>query len=368
MARRPPRARARRYPRLFATAVIVGGVVACSLGGAAVAGALVAGTGGGTSTPIAAPTTLPEEPATPEPAPTPTPTPEVTEEAPPAEPLAPPSPAERGCDSSVTMSVWAHYDDDLIFMNPVLAEAIARGDCVRTLFLTGSDAGAGDAYAKGRELGILRAYNTMIGEHHFWEETPVTLLSGAQVSQWSPIGMPEISVAFLRLPDGNLTSEGFPATGHVSLPRLISGSIPSMTPLYGGPALTTDAIVATIAELIGAYHADRIYTHVPLAAGGLASGDHPDHSATGTLARAGWQQAGLPADAVQYVVGYPTSELEANVSGDALTRKIAAFRVYAAEDSVVRCTTDESCLALRRFGPMLLRHHSRGEAELFPAG
>ena len=56
------------------------------------------------------------------------------------------------------------------------------------------------------------------------------------------------------------------------------------------------------------------------------------------------------------------------MTGDALVRKIAAFRVYAAEDSVVRCSTDEACLSLRSFGAWLQRHHSRGEADLFPAG
>jgi len=266
------------------------------------------------------------------------------------------------------MSIWAHYDDDLIFGNPTLQEAMSAGECIRSVFLTASDAGRGMEYSKGRELGILRAYNVMRGEEGFWAERPVTLLSGAVLSQWSPENDPDITVSFLRLPDGNITGDGFAATGYVSLPELLAGLIPDMTPITGAPALTSETMVASLAELIHAYDPARLLTHVPAAAAKFAAGDHPDHGATGMYARAAWQRAGFPAAEVRYAVGYPSEWFDINVTGDTLTGKIAAFRVYAAQDSVVACGTDAACLAIPRFGAWLQRSYLATDADLFPAG
>lgn len=308
-----------------------------------------------TTTPVV--TETPSEPAVPaEPEPS----------TPPPPPPAPVSPADIACATSTTMSVWAHYDDDLLFMNPALADAISSGDCVRTVFLTGADAGRGDAYAKGRELGILRSYNTMRGQQGLWSEKKVTLLSGMVASQWSPDSNPNLTVTFLRLPDGNLTGTGFPATGEVSLPELVAGTISSLTPIVGGAPVSLDELIASVGELIGAYHANRLFTHVPLEATQWSTGDHPDHSATGTITRAAWQRVGYPADQVNYAIGYPTIDLDANITGAVLTRKVEAFRVYAAQDSVVACDTEAACLAKGKFGKWLQRHYVKTDEELFP--
>jgi LmbE family N-acetylglucosaminyl deacetylase len=350
-------------------------IVVCGAGGAGVAAALVKSplvTPASTSTEL--PTSPPDAAATDQPTPVetqepPQPEPEQTVAPAPPAPPAPLSPADTPCATPVTMSIWAHYDDDLIFLNPQLQGAFDAGDCVRTVFLTGSDAGRGRGYASGRELGILRAYNIMRGQQGLWSEKPVTLLSGAELSQWSPDGDPDITVSFLRLADGNLSGGGFPATGNVALPQLLAGSIPSMTPIQGdGPALSSEAVVSTLAELITAYHASRLFTHVPGNAVGYTAGDHPDHQATGAFARAAWQRAGFPVDHVGYAVGYPSMELPVNVSGDVLTRKLGPYRVYAAQDSVVACATDAACLAKPKFGAWLQRNYVLSDGELFPDG
>jgi LmbE family N-acetylglucosaminyl deacetylase len=266
------------------------------------------------------------------------------------------------------MSVWAHYDDDLIFANPTLQDSMAAGDCIRSVFLTASDAGRGTDYSKGRELGILRAYNAMRGQDGFWSEKRVTLLSGAVLSQWSPDGDPDITIAFLRMPDGNMNGTGFASTGYASLPKLIDGAIPTLSPIDGGPALASEPLVVTLAELIQAYHAAHLITHVPSTAPQWADGDHPDHRTTGTYARAAWQRVGFAAAEVRYAVGYPSENLAVNVSGDALARKLGPYREYAGQDPVVRCATDEACLAKPRFGAWLQRSYLMTEAELFPAG
>jgi LmbE family N-acetylglucosaminyl deacetylase len=266
------------------------------------------------------------------------------------------------------MSIWAHYDDDLIFANPALEDAIQAGDCVRSVFVTASDAGRGHDYSQKRELGILRAYNIMRGQQGFWSEKAVTLLSGAELSQWSPDGDPDITVAFLRLPDGNMNGDGFSATGGVSLSKLLNGTISAISPVDAAPALSSETLVASLAETIQAYHPARLITHVPSTAAAWAEGDHPDHGATGTFARAAWQRAGFPVGQVQYAIGYPSESLPVNISGEALSRKLAPYRVYASQDSVVTCATDAACLAKPRFGNWLQRSYLLTDAELFPAG
>ena len=362
--RRSARVGARRSARngLRMALAIVITIAVCGGGGAAVAALLVATTNRDTaSTQTPAPTSSA----------TPSDTPSETPPSPSTPPPPPPpvSPADTTCAAATTMSVWAHYDDDLLFMNPTLQDAISGGDCVRTVFLTGADAGRGDAYAKGRELGILRAYNTMRGQEGLWSEKKVTLLTGMVASQWSPDGDPDITITFLRLPDGNLDASGFPATGNVSLPRLLDGTISSLKPIDGGgPAVSLDVLISSVGELIDAYHANRLFTHIPREATQWSNGDHPDHSATGSVTRAAWQRIGYPSGQVSYAIGYPTLDLGVNVSGDALTRKVETFRVYAAQDPVVSCATQAACLAKGKFGLWLQRHYLKTEQELFPNG
>jgi LmbE family N-acetylglucosaminyl deacetylase len=362
--RRGARAGGRRRVRdglTMALAIIIT-IVVCGGAGAAIAALLVT-----TTDRVTASTPQPSDTSSATPTPVVTTSQTPPPPAPPAPPPPPVSPAEATCPNPTTMSVWAHYDDDLLFMNPALQDAISAGECVRTVFLTGADAGRGDAYAKGRELGILRAYNTMRGQEGLWSEKKVTLLTGMVASQWSPDGNPNITVTFLRLPDGNLNAAGFPATGNVSLPQLLDGTISSLKPIDGGgPAVSLDVLISSVGELIGAYHANRLFTHVPREATEWSNGDHPDHSATGSVTRAAWQRIGYSPDQVNYAIGYPTLDLGVNLGGDVLTRKVEAFRVYAAQDSVVSCATESACLAKGKFGQWLQRHYVKTERELFP--
>jgi LmbE family N-acetylglucosaminyl deacetylase len=297
------------------------------------------------------------------PEPSPLPTPVQTPDVPPPPPAAPTSPLALPCDTTTLMSVWAHQDDDLIFANPSLQEAVSNGECVRTLYLTAGDAGKGTNYSRSRELGILRAYNTMRGAQAFWDETSVTTLSGAHVTIFCRQGDPKLSVAFLRLPDGGLDAGGFVATGHGSIPQLESGAIPALAPIDGGPPLSAAVLQQTVAEAISAWAPTRLFTHVP-ATSPLTQGDHPDHGATGAIVRAAAQSIGYPTDAIRYFVGYPSANLPANLDGDVLARKVDTYRVYAKEDPVIACADNTACLARKGFGAWLQRSYPKTDAEL----
>ncbi len=271
-----------------------------------------------------------------------------------------------GFGAPTEMSVWAHYDDDLLFAGSRLDDAIAAGHFVRTVFLTAGDAGKGADYAAGRERGIRSAYNEMRGSTADWSSTEVTLDTGAIVTAWQPADTDRITLIFFRLPDGNINGKGFASTGYANLPKLADNTIGSLSSLDGSYSVTWQQLIDSIALLIQRFAPSTILTSVPSESQSWASGDHPDHRTTGTIARAAWRQAGYPADLLAYAVGYQTEGFAANVSGKALDKKIDAFRTYAARDAVVdKCTNQQTCLKVPRFGSWLQRQYLRSEPQLW---
>jgi LmbE family N-acetylglucosaminyl deacetylase len=341
--------RGRRHALIAAIAAIA--VVA----GAAVAVPIALRLLGGPE-PAVAPSSPPAESSHPAPTPTSTPTPTPTP--------TPGSPVAQSCPGGDTLlTVWAHPDDDIIFGNPTISEAIAAGQCVRTVFLTAGDAGRGLDYTHARELGILRAYNVMRGNDGLWDETVITLDSGMRVDRLTPQGDGRVSVFFVRLPDGNITDGGFAATGYATMSKLLDGSIASLAPLDGGPAVSAAQLSASLTEFADALRPARTLTHIPRGSA-FAPGDHPDHSVVGTLVRDAIGPVDGVGQGLRYLVGYPSENLPRNVDGQTLDAKVETYRVYTQQDDVIRCADRDACLSTRKFGEWLQRSYPKTEAEL----
>ncbi|RWR21837.1 hypothetical protein D8Y23_03455 [Microbacterium enclense] len=291
---------------------------------------------------------------------TPAPTPAPASLSTPAPPV---SPAAQDCDGETVLTIWAHPDDDLIFGNPTISEALAAGQCVRTVFLTAGDAGKDVGYTHARELGILKAYNQMRGATGLWDSTVVTLNAGLRLERLSPQGDPRVSVMFVRLPDGNITDGGFPSTAHATLSKLLAGGISALVPIDGGPAVDRTQLSASLSELATALHPVRTLTHVPRGSA-YAPGDHPDHSAVGTLVRDSIGRDAAAAPGIRYFVGYPSKDLPRTLDGAVLDAKVETYRIYAQQDDVVRCADRDTCLKTRNFGEWLRRSYPLSEADL----
>ncbi len=326
--------------------------------------ALLRPVGGATAIdPTASPTADSPSPTatdSPTPAPAPTSTPSATPTAPPP----PVSPAAQVCEGAPTLlSFWAHPDDDIIFANPTISDAIAAGECVRTVFVTAGDAGKSMEYVQARELGILRAYNSMRGQEGLWHADEITLDTGLHIRRLSPDGDARISVTYIRLPDGNISDGGFAATGFATLSKLLDGSLASLAPMDGGPAIDRDHLVASLREVADAVHPSRTLTHIPRGSA-FAPGDHPDHSAVGSLVREALSSDAAVAPGIRYFVGYPSENLPRNLDGAVLDAKVDTYRVYTQQDKVIRCADRESCLKTRKFGEWLRRSYPKTEADL----
>lgn len=267
------------------------------------------------------------------------------------------------CTAPATVSVWAHYDDDLIFGSPTIPNAMAAGQCIRTLFLTGSDAGKGADYAMEREQGIRQAYDVMRGVTSEWTDAVVTLCSGVTITTTSPVDNPLIRLLFVRLPDGGLDAGGFASTGYQSLPQLLSGAAPENTTTDTGQAITLLSLENTMAEVISTFAPQSVLAHLPRL-DPRSKGDHPDHSATGNLVAGLVDNGFIDGSVVQYAIGYPSERMPPNLAGDDLQMKLDAFAAYASHDPVLHCSTVKDCLKVNRFGKWLGRQYLVPDAEI----
>lgn len=251
------------------------------------------------------------------------------------------------------LSIWAHYDDDLIFGNPTISSAIAAGSAVSTVFLTGSDAGRGHEYTAGREVGIRKAYERMLGASLTWTES-LTKRGSALLKTWTADSAP-ITLSTLGLPDGRPNGAGFESTGSMSLRQLLEGDIDEIRTLDGDP-VTEIMLLELLSGLLTAHDGAQVLAHAPMSYGPLAREDHSDHWATGEYVLRAAQASGR--EDISFRIGYPCVQLPATLTGERLAEKVDVFRVYAAHDPVVARGTVAETLALRGFGEWLRREYA----------
>lgn len=262
--------------------------------------------------------------------------------------------------------LWAHYDDDLVFANPTVLQAVAVGWRVRSFFFTAGDAGKGmSAYVEGRENGIRAAYDEMRGSSGPWSDRSVVLPNGLTATVTSPDGDDRVSLTFLRLPDGGLRGTGYAVTGWQSLAKLLTGELTSLRTLDTAQVITLDLLRSTVAEFVIGHDATMILTCHPGYADSPGA-DHPDHQTVGRIVAQTVDAGGIDGDQVHYAVGYPGAQHPANIDADALARKLEVFAAYGAHDPVVTRSEVREYLTVRGFGEWLQRQYLVPHSELTP--
>src|SRR5215469_9661958 len=250
--------------------------------------------------------------------------------------------------SHTSMNVVAHQDDDLIFQSPDLLEAIAAGNCVRTVFVTAGDAGLGEAYWREREEGSRAAYAVMAGVPNSWTKSELTV-AGHTLHIATLTGKPTVSQVYLRLPNGGPTGAGYAATGFKSLPKLWRSHNPepaSLTPiselsaLDGSATYTYEGLLATLEALIAEFEPEVISTQNFTVEFG--SGDHADHIAAAKLTRIA-ANSWTTEHVLRAYQDYETKNLPINVFEPQLAKKLSAYYAYAAHDSNEACASQIKC-------------------------
>ncbi len=226
------------------------------------------------------------------------------------------------------LRIVAHQDDELLFMNPDLLESLHAGHCARTVYLTAGDAGKGVAYASTRDAGMRAVYAEMAGRADHWTESTATF--GGKTISISSLDDSDVSLAFLRLPDGG-DGSGFPATGQESMTKLVSGALASIHAVDGSNTFTRVELVNTLAELVAAYQPDWIGLQEIADEFG---GDHPDHVAGGAMANDAQTRYATPHSMVAHR-GYDTVVLPSNLPSSLADENWKLFIDYAKHDANV---------------------------------
>lgn len=240
--------------------------------------------------------------------------------------------------------IVAHQDDDVLFMNPDIQRSIDAGHTIMTVYVTAGAAVSGDYYL-GREAGVMAAYALMAGVSDNW-----TLLEDKPIREISLVGEPHIHLVFFRLPLGAPNGTVDPQAGS-NLRTLWSGEAQTTTAVDGSATYSKDQLIAALASLIQQFHPELVSTLDSSGFNGTGqdpSGinmvftynghcdfyDNSDHYYSAIFARAAEGTYARPHQFQRYRA-YNMGDEVANVFGQDLTRKKAAFQAYAEHDSAI---------------------------------
>ncbi len=253
------------------------------------------------------------------------------------------------CPGKTIMTIVAHQDDDLLFMNPHLMNSIDEKACVRTVYITAGDAGQpgkNAPYWVGRERGAQAAYARMIGIKDSWTAEPLQLLDGITASYAVPRDPryeDRVSLISLRLPDGNIGGQGFPASRYESLRKVLQDTSISIHSVDGDSVYARDGLVDALTSIMGLFEADEL--NLPGVTG--AGHDHSDHVATAELGlraldlyKQTFDEPKQPV--VRHFKGYNAVRSPENVRGNELLKKQDIFMHYAVYDAAV-CQNLKRC-------------------------
>ncbi len=264
------------------------------------------------------------------------------------------------CEGATIMNVVAHQDDDLLFMNPDIINTINGGMCTRTVYLTAGDSGQSTSYWIGRELGAEAAYDVMLGGKKQWTQHVVRLGAEQYVTIASPRDNPKISLIFFNLPDGSPNGAGFAASRNESLSKLRSGAISEIHSADGQSKYNREQLVDALKKLMELYAISEVRIQADVETSLFT--DHSDHIEGGHFATEALDtyNATLPEGVNMpghYYVGYPVHGYDANVMGEDLALKQAAFFAYARYDDGV-CKTAQECSDATVYGAYLERQYT----------
>ena len=170
--------------------------------------------------------------------------------------------------------IVAHQDDDLLFMQPDLSDAIHRGSPTTIVYVTAGDAGAGLDYATSRIIAAKAAYG-WIGGSQAWQCGWVSLAGHA--AERCDLPSAELALVFLGYPDG------FVSGNHPdSLLRLWEGAIDHADTVAEHPArYDRQGLIDAVGEIIALSRPAIIRT---LELSAMHGTDHSDHMLVGALA------------------------------------------------------------------------------------
>ncbi|MDX2093020.1 MAG: PIG-L family deacetylase [Kofleriaceae bacterium] len=199
--------------------------------------------------------------------------------------------------ASADVTVVAHQDDDLLFMQPDLLEIASARSGLTNVYVTAGNGNSGVDKADRRYRGLMEAYAEAADLESAWACGWIDI--AGHVAQHCRLDEAAVSLVFLGYPDGGKEGE----LAH-SLLRLWTGEIESADTVADRSTRYDQAeLIATVAEIIQRTRPTTIRT---LDLGATHGRDHSDHQIAGALAMLGAAQAGFTGELLAFR-GYETA-------------------------------------------------------------
>jgi len=172
------------------------------------------------------------------------------------------------------LTIIAHQDDDLVFMQPDLVDAVQRGAGVTNVYVTAGNGNRGVAQAEMRYNALLSAYGSIAGDNDWscgWIEI------AGHAAQHCRLATARVSLIFLGYPDGGVHGEVTDSLLHLWEGKITTAAtIARRSTTYDQRGLVT-----TLAEIIDTTAPATLRT---LDIASTHGDDHPDHLIVGALA------------------------------------------------------------------------------------
>ncbi len=229
--------------------------------------------------------------------------------------------------SEISFYVVAHADDWQIFLNPnVYNDLVAPHSKVVFIITTAGDAGAAETYWTAREEGCKSSIRFCLAPLlTFSESSGSRNINQHAITYWSANNA---TCYFLRLPDGNLDGNGFPAYNNQSLSRLREGLISRITALDYSNTYNSWADFYTTLQTIIRFESQGkpdIWINYLNPDTELNTNDHTDHITTGQAI----QNMPIISTLRQALfIGYSNSDTQENLSAKNLFWKAGMFAAY----------------------------------------
>ena len=242
----------------------------------------------------------------------------------PASAAVPPCPGTGGAQQIV-----AHTDDDLIFISPDFMRDIQAKRCVQTIYVTAGEAGEGQSYWGGLEDGIRSSYAMMAGVANAWTASDAGVPERA-LTVYTLNAAPNVSVVFLRLPDGFPNGNGSSRYNGQSILKLWDGRISTIRPVDGSATYTKAQLQSVLNRFVANFKPTTFRTQ-DWTGNFTTPYDHSDHWAAAKFGQLATRAYTGPHTSSAYDA-YVIDEYAQNVTGAELTSKVNTFRRFAEFD------------------------------------
>ncbi len=262
---------------------------------------------------------------------------------------AEPADDPAGATEVAYLQVVAHHDDDILFMNPDVRDAVRSGRRLMTVFVTAGEAEVPDAngYSASRQAGARAAYARMAGVPDEWDGAAMDLVGGRVGERYTLKAKPQVTLVFLNLPeDADPRADG----GRGALRRLWEDraggvvKVDTLTPTGGKmpepSTYTGNALIRVLVKLMDGFRPTVLRVQDsdpdPDYPQWQPWHDHPDHVMSARFAEEAarvYQRS--PKRPRLVVVGYRDYNIDqapVNLSPDQQNEKISDFAAYQAHD------------------------------------